>query len=187
MIKKTLLAFFVVIWLLFGAYLLLPAPTIPELPNSLKSDEPGDTVQVANIAAYFNDYSREYVTKFYKDAYSYSPFYNLRLPIITLVHPPEYAQVRVRDQIKAWYFEEYVHPFRESLYVVGWTPALKQASTKIKYQPIIVDNRVFYQKTTVRTLSSTVFHRLGIYLLLTTVFIAGYYITNAAFHKKIWD
>lgn len=185
--KKVLLITAVVVWLLFGLYLVLPGPDIPPLPGSVKSNEPGDTVQVSNIAAYFNDYSREEVLFFYNNHFNKSAYNNLLLPTYSLNHPPEFAQIRVRDQIQAWYFEELVHPFRESLYIVGWTPALKQASLKIKYAPIIENNRIFYQKTTVRTIYSTLAHRLLVYALMTGMFAWGYFLTKQVFAKRLWN
>lgn len=169
--KKPLAVIFLLIWLVFGIYLLLPSPTVPGLPNSIKSKEPGDTVQVSNVAAYFNNYSREQVIDYYKKEFNKIPVDGLVFPSITLNHPPLYAQERIRDQIKVWYFEEIVHPFRESLYIGGWTPALAQLSTGIKYAPIVYDltypPKVFYQKTTVRLMPSSIASRLSVYVLMT--------------------
>lgn len=103
-----------VCYLLLLAYLLLPKPEIAPLPNSFKSTEPGDTVEIPGVSAYYTNMDRSEVMNFYK-----REFGGLTL---RLNHPPEYAKEIIRDTIHSEFFEELVHPFRESLFVNGWTP-----------------------------------------------------------------
>ena len=110
--------------LLVLAYLLLPPPVVPPpLPESTKSNLPGDTVEIPHLYAYFTNLSREEVMAFYQEHYSRSRFLNLPLPSIKLNHPPEYCWVVIRDTEHSSYLEEIVHPFRESFYINGYEPA----------------------------------------------------------------
>lgn len=104
-------------------YLLLPSPKIPPLPDSYKSTEPGDSGQIPNVvAAYYTNLSREEVTEFYQKSFSRSPFWDLPLITYKLNHPPEYSKEIIIDTIHSDFFEELVHPFKESLFINGWTP-----------------------------------------------------------------
>src|SRR5260221_6948618 len=95
---------FGIIFLLGLLYLILPGPDtiyeFPKLPDSLKSQLAGDTVQNPNIAAYFSDFDRDFVTKFYlqnyKEIYCKKTFFGFPNPLcfvqpIKLNHPPEQA------------------------------------------------------------------------------------------------
>ncbi len=183
--KKILLGLLILLWIVFGVYLLLPLPTIAPLPNSIKSTEPGDTVQVPNVSGYFSNQSRETVMYFYRQQFTQSTIPGFSFPTYSLEHPPLYAQERIRDQLKAWYFEELVHPFRESFYVAGWTPALAQASLRIKFAPIVVDNKVYYQKTTVRLMPSSVLARMSVYLLMTAALVGTYYVGKLSLRAEV--
>ena len=105
-------------------YLLLPPPAVPPpLPESTKSNLPGDIVEIPHLYAYFTNLSREEVMAFYQEHYSRSRFLNLPLPSLKLNHPPEYCWVVIRDTEHSSYLEEIVHPFRESFYINGYEPA----------------------------------------------------------------
>lgn len=178
---------FLILWLVFGLYLFLPSPTIPDLPNSIKSVEDGDTKQVPGVSAYYNNYSREQVLAFYKSVFSHSALANVPLPTYSLNHPPIYAKQRIRQEIKVWYFEELVHPFRESLYVAGWTPALAEASLGIKYSPLYLDQydgNIYYQKTTIRIVPTSLLHRLVIYVLTTALLFGFYWLIKQLMSKR---
>lgn len=109
---------------LFIFYLLLPPPAEPPpLPESTKSNLPGDIAEIPNLFAYFTNLSREEVISFYQQHYSHSRWLNLPLPGFQLNHPPEYAWVVIRDTEHSSYLEEIVHPFRESFYINGYEPA----------------------------------------------------------------
>ena len=81
MFRKFLIGLFLLFSVLFLAYILLPNPDFPaSIPGALQSKEPADT-ETSLRRAYFTDYSREEVINWYKDQFSHSSFYNLRLPI----------------------------------------------------------------------------------------------------------
>lgn len=124
MLKKIFLFFCFSVFLLSVVYLLLPPPAEPPpLPNSFKSIEPGDTVEIPGLFAYYTNMSREDVVSFYQKYFSRSGF--LEIPLLTyrLNHPPEFALVVIKDTIHSSFFEELVHPFRESWYIDGYEPA----------------------------------------------------------------
>ena len=161
-------------------YLLLPAPTkvdeFSALPDSLKSDEPGDTIQQPNIAAYFSNFYREDVIPIYiadfKDKFK---FFGIRVPFVRLNHPPEYASVVVRPVVQSYYLEEFVHPLRESLFVSGWEPYDGFGKPRFKYShPINVEGRHLETKVTLRYYPSSVWVRLitwvGIVLSIPALF-----------------
>lgn len=117
--KTTLLLFIFFSIGLF--YLSLPSPKIPALPDSYKSDEPGDTGQIPNVvAAYYTNASREKVIKFYRESFKNSPFYNIPLITYKFNHPPEYSREIIIDTMQSSFFEELVHPLRESLFINGY-------------------------------------------------------------------
>lgn len=102
-------------------YLLLPSPPIPALPDSFKSDEPGDTGQIPNVvAAYYTNASREEVMRFYTDHFENSPYYNVPLIMYKFNHPPEYSKEVIVDTMESSFFEELVHPLREALFINGY-------------------------------------------------------------------
>ena len=70
MVKKIFISIFVIFNLLAVLYLISPTPSLPDLPNSAKSDLPGDTVQISNVSAYFTNMTRTEVMNFYKAYYS---------------------------------------------------------------------------------------------------------------------
>lgn len=183
--KRILLCLFAVAWLGFGVYVLLPSPAIPELPNSVASGEP-DTRDVENLDAYYNNMTREQVIEFYKNSYNKTDS-GIRLPTYVLNHPPEYARQRVRDELFSWYLEEVVHPFRESLYVSGWTPALAQLSQKWKQTPLEKNGQYYFQKTTIRSYPTTAVSRFLVYGLTTAAVLAMYFIARNLFAQKVRD
>jgi len=55
--KNKFLLILLSFWLLGLVYLALPEPVIPNLPNSLKSDEPGDTVSFFPLIFFKNPFN----------------------------------------------------------------------------------------------------------------------------------
>ena len=92
MIKKILVALFCIFNIFAIVYLISPTPTLPDLVNSVKSDEPGDTVQLKNVSAYYTNMTRTEVMNFYKAYYS-GPFR------IILNHPPEKSKEIIFEEI----------------------------------------------------------------------------------------
>jgi len=160
-------------------YLLLPPPSeIPPLPNSLRSTEPGDTVQIKGVSAYYTDLSRKEIVDFYFKNFSKSSF--LGIPLITykLNHPPERIREVLRPTQFSTYVEEIVHPLRGSLYINGYewekdpfTPP-KQRVKNI----LIVNQKVYKCKVTLFVQYSAWWQRLiiwwGIFLAFVFLFKA---------------
>ena len=160
-------------------YLILPLPSVPDLPSSLKSIEPGDTVQIPNVNAYYTDQSRSEVMNFYYHTYKF-PF------VIHLNHPPERAKIIFKDTIQSYYLEELVIPFKASLFINGFewqndvfTPADKRAANKL-----MVGTQTFNAKITTRTFSTSIPARLFSFFttemaILYTLYIAKKYVFTA--------
>ncbi len=147
MIKKIFLA----IGIIISIYLIIPSPILPppDLPESPKSDEPGDTWQITNVSAYYTDKSRQTVINFYTQYFSKSPFLNIPLPTYRLNHPPEYAKQVFIDTKQSYYLEEIVHPLKESLFVNGFewendvfTPPQSRAQNALKFQDRIWKSKI---------------------------------------------
>jgi len=120
MIVETLILNFV-----FGLYLFWPSKIVDvnsfvPFPNSTLSKLSGDTVQMPNLVGLFSNRYRAYVTKYYKDEFQRLN----RMPVLPMVinHPPEDAFAFIKDQTHSTYLEEYVFPFRGSLFVNGLEP-----------------------------------------------------------------
>lgn len=151
--------FLIVLFFLGLIYVLVPAPsTISDfspLPGSLKSDEPGDTIQVPNIAAYFSDFDRASITKFYRNEYRSKFIFGFLLPPITLNYSPISALQYIRErQEESTFLEEYVYPLRGSIFVNGYEPSvekeIKKNTKPINGGPMEVKGQLFKSKTTIR-------------------------------------
>lgn len=157
-------------------YILAPGPQsindIPPLPGSLKSEEPGDTYQNPNIAAYFSNYRRKYVTNYYKEEFSSLNFWGFKIPPIALNHPPEEAFQYIRDQERTKYLEQYFYPLRDAIFVNGYEP-FEETGKKFDAisVPIYINGYYFTSKTTLKYYHSPVFWRLIIYIFGWVCFI----------------
>ncbi len=171
-------------------YLLLPGPPLPpaDLPQSLKSNEPGDTVQLQRVKAYFTNKTRQDVHNFYQNAFQCSHFLNVCLPFpqYILNHPPEDAKKIWRDTKRSYYLEEFVHPFRESLFVNGFdwqrdvfTPPDKRVKNKI-----VVGNKVWRAKISLRWWVAPVWARLA---LFWAGWIMVYLLGKLAWQEALWN
>lgn len=189
MIKNVFLA---ILFLLGLTYLLLPGPSsvkdIAALPNSVKSSEPGDTIQVPNVAAYFSDMRRKEVTSFYLKEFSYLKIGGITIPPLRLNRPPEEAYTYIRDQQSSTYLEEYVYPFRDSVYVNGFEPfdihgkAYKRGATDI-----FIDGKFFDTKTTIRYSGSSLVWRLVVYIGMWIGFYFTFLTIINVLKKKPWN
>lgn len=160
-----------VIIFIFGLiYILAPGPDsiddFPPIPDSVKSDEPGDTYQVTNIAAYFSDYDRKGVADFYKDAYRRLHF-GFSFPPVSLNYPPEFAKQAVRDEQTSTFLTEYVYPLRGSIFVNGYEPfvdnEIKNRSHNFIGDHIHINGRYFVSKTTIRYYPVNFFAQILVY------------------------
>lgn len=160
--------------LLFGFYLLIPEPKLPppDLPNSLKSDLPGDTIQITDVSGYFTDQERSEVISFYQDYFSRSPFLGLWLPTVKLNHPPEYAKQVIRDTTQSYYLEELIHPLKGSLFINGfeWEEDVFTKPEKRAANKIITGDKVWRTKVTLRWFASKTIIRLLLFWLSWLLF-----------------
>lgn len=138
--------FYIVISFVLVGYMLLPSPEFPIPPaDALQSIEPADSESELR-KAYFVNLTREQVIAHYKDQFD-------SYPTLRLNYPPEEAQGIIRDQTRSTYLEELVHPFRESLYINGFEPALEKDA-------IVQNGESYAQKITVRYVPSSSFARV---------------------------
>lgn len=152
-------------------YLLWPGPNnindFPPLPNSLKSDEPGDTYQNPDNAAYFSNLRRKEVTNFYKTQFSYLNIFGFKIPPLRSNHPPEEAFTYVRDQQVSTYLEQFSYPLRDSLFVNGFEPFDETGKPyRVGATDIFVKDNFYLSKTTLHYYDSSVTSRIIIYLLI---------------------
>ncbi len=186
MIKRYIFGF---LFLLGFVYILYPGPNsiknFPPIPNSLKSNEEGDTVQIPNVSAYYSFWRRDEITNLYKRHYELINFWPFFVPAIKLNHPPEYAFNYVRDQLKSTFLEEYTYPLRDSLFVSGYDQKVYndlQYITHSFYSDTIHLDGVFYNsKTTLRFYPSSIFARIIVYLLIWILTIKLFKISQKNF------
>lgn len=152
---------------------------LPPLPDSLKSTEPGDTNQVANIAAYFSNSDRAQITKYYYDFYRRSFILGWLIPPIKLNHPPEYARQVVRNEIYLTFLEEYTYPLRDSILIAGYEPYIDNNLLKRPHN-FLADHiylsfidTFFVSKTTLKYIGSNIFYRILVYL---GIWLVSYFI-----------
>jgi hypothetical protein len=166
---KAFKLFLAIVFLLGTFYLGLPAPAdFPPLPNSVKSTEPGDTVQIANVSAYYTDLPRQEVVDFYFDYFSRSPFFGLPLITYKLNHPPERIREVLRATQQSTYVEELVHPLRESVFVNGfeWNNDPFTPPEAREKNALVVDGQPYQFKVTLYYQPSPVWARLIVFYLI---------------------
>jgi hypothetical protein len=181
--------FFVIFSFLFLIYMVLPGPTRVEefgaLPNSFKSVEPGDTIQIPNIAAYYSDLWRKDVIPFYKDKFSRNfTYFGISLPFININHPPERGHDLIKPHVESWYLEEFVHPLRESLFVNGWEPYDENGVRRTKYAyKITVNGTPYISKTNLRYYPSPLWARLLTWLGVVVSLLLLYQLSKRIFKE----
>ncbi|MFA5750336.1 MAG: hypothetical protein WC895_03885 [Candidatus Shapirobacteria bacterium] len=181
MIKKIFIIILVVFNILAVIYLVSPTPTLPNLVNSAKSNLPGDTVQIENVSGYFTNMSRTEVMNFYK-AY-YTGFFR-----INLNHPPEKAKEIIVNTIPSYYFEEFILPFKESLYVNGfeWENDVFTKSEKRIKNKIIYEKKEYKSKITIRRFPTSIPKRLiSFFATEAGIIFALYTFKTFIFKKKL--
>jgi len=107
----------------------------------------------------------------YKDQFEKPVFFDIFLPSYRLNYPPEEAHMIIRDQTRSTFLEEIVHPFRESVYINGFKPALEKDA-------IFIEGKDWYQKITVRFVPSNT---------LTRVIVAGLALVLVVIVSKEWE
>lgn len=179
MLRKIVIPILVLFNALSLTYLLIPTPVLKPLPNSARSNEPGDTIQLKNVSAYYTNLSRTEVINFYKSSYT-SPI------IIHLNHPPELSKTIIKDTIQSYYLEEFSLPFKESLYINGYewendvfTKPEKRVKNKLFYE-----GREYRSKITLKIIPTTIPIRLITFFSTEIALIAVGYIYLKFINKR---
>ncbi len=156
---------FLIIQILVVIYALLPLPAIPNLPDSVVSTEPGDTVQLKNVKAFFTNSDRKTVMHFFDQSLRSSLPFSIRLN-----HPPEYAKQIFKDTMQTYYLEEIVFPFKGSVFINGyeWANDVFTKPDKREKNKIIVNGTEYQAKISLRTFYSPVPFQLA-YIFLTEI------------------
>lgn len=177
--RKILLITFVSFNLLAFFYLLSPLPNIPPLTNSQASNLPGDTTQQANISAYFTNLSRTEVITFYKA--------NLNgLFRIKLNHPPEKSKEVISDTIQSYYLEEFVFPFKGSVFINGydWQKDVFTKPEKRIANKLIFEDIEYQSKVTVKSYPTPLWQRLVAFYLSELLLITIINIYTQLFFRR---
>ena len=158
MIKILVKIVFVIFGIVLLTYLIWSAPHFPDtLWDYVSSTEPADR-ETPLRRGYFTNLTREQLMSHYAKEFGWGERLN---------YPPEEAQTIIRDQTKATFLEEIVHPMRESIFVAGNEIEPGKGS-------FIADGKEFKLKVIVRYMSSNVFTRVLIGLsTLGLIWILG--------------
>ncbi len=174
---------FFLLYLIGCFYLALPAPQIHPKVVGYRSQEPGDTGQVANvIAAYYTNQSRQEIisqtSRQFKAIILWGKI-KIPLPTYTLIHPPQYAKTVIRQTHKSWHFVELVHWQRESLFISFWEPELRNVSLHLKGKNYLLANGQKWQrKVTFYYQKSNIFWRELIWTLEIISLVILYQLFN---------
>lgn len=178
MFKKILTAVFIIFCLSGVFYLALPNYSFPTPPPGvLKSQEPAD-METPLRQGYFTNYSRAEVLSWYRGQFEYTYIFGhkIKLPTLLLNYPPEDAETLIRDQTSSTFLQEFVHPFRESLYINGFKPSA------VENKPLFnVNGKSWEQKITVRFVPGNVIIRELIFVATALMIIVVF----KAFEKLI--
>lgn len=126
MLKKFLTVIFALFSIAGILYLAIPNYDFPEPPpDVIVSKEPAD-LETPLRRGCFTDYSREEVLAWYGKQFDHTHIFGitLKLPTLLFNYPPENAATLIRDQTGSTFLQEYVHPFRESIYINGDKPVI---------------------------------------------------------------
>ncbi|MDO8452546.1 MAG: hypothetical protein Q7S79_02220 [bacterium] len=159
--KLTFNSLYLLVCGIFLLYLTLPAPPFPQKPyESLQSVEEWDTESPFK-RGYMTNFSRKQVIDLYYNQMNMVG--KVALPTIRLNYPPEDAQTLIRDQTRSSYLEEFVHPFRESLFVNGYIP--EKDVYEIWYRGLKFD-----QKVVIKYSLSNLYTRSILFIIAAGVF-----------------
>lgn len=151
-------------------YLTLPLPTIPTLPNSITSQEAGDTIQMKNVRAFYTNDYRAKVMNFFNNYFS--------KPYIKINHPPEKAKQIYRDTIQSYYLEEFVFPLKGSIFVNGyeWEHDVFTKPDKRIVNKMIINGQDMNSKVTLRWFYPSLLARY-LNLVFINLFLIFFYLT----------
>lgn len=161
------------VYLIGLRYLTLPAPSLPVLADSVRSDEPGDTVQNPDQAAYYTFHnSRPSILGELQQKFSLSDSLG-KLFEYRLNYRPEEVGEFVRDQLRSYYLEEVIHPLRESMFINVFDPALSPMidDWKREQEKMFLHGQYYPIKVTLRPVHSEAWARI---LIWSSIFPAAY-------------
>ena len=176
--KKAIKIFLIIFNLLALLYLLSPTPQLKDLPDSTRSQEPGDTVQMKNVSGYYTNLSRTEVINFYRSIY-YGPF------LIRLNHPPELAKTIFRDTMKSYYLEEFHLPLKESIYINGyeWQNDVFTKPENRNKNKLVYEDREYLSKINIKVIPTSIPSRL-LTFFTTEIAVIGVIALYLKFFKK---
>lgn len=168
MLNKIIKIIFLLFCISGVVYLALPNRPFPGMvPDALVSQEPAD-LETPFRRGYYTNLSRQDVLNWYKGEFNYQVF-GIKLPIFLLNYPPEYAQDIIRDQTGSTFLQEYVHPFRESIYINGFKPQTSDG------KPVfLINGEGREQKIIVRYVPSNILLREVIFIVSMIMFVIIY-------------
>lgn len=135
------------------------------LPDSVKSELEGDTIQIPNVAAYFSDNYRDEVISFYLQ--DYQSKYNFPFPPLKLNHPPEYSWIAIKKHTDTTYLEELIYPLRDSFYINGFEPFYSDSTPKFwGATQFEAGDMLWETKTTLRFYPSTIIIRFVVWFMV---------------------
>ena len=186
MAKTALKIVLIILSTLLLIYMFMPGPDsitdFPALPDSIKSNLEGDTIQVPNVSAYFSNNYRDFVIPYYYESYKEDtsvPFGPLRLN-----YPPEFAFTAIKDQTQSTYLEEFVYPLKDSLFINGLEPVEKDGSPRyVGGGRFEIDGRFIDTKVTLRFYPSTVPVRIAVWFGINLSAIALLIMSKRIFSK----
>lgn len=186
---KILKFFFLFLSFLLLLYLVWPfepksISDFSPLPQSTKSTLSGDTVEVPNVAAYFSDNYRSFVTKYYRNQFQYMT--KFPFPPIVLNHPPEYAFNYIKDQTLSTYLEEYVYPLRSRLFVNGLEP-FEEDTKELRYEGAAkfeAGGKLYETKVTLRYYPSPIWARIFVWAGINLIVVLFYLLFKSLFFIK---
>lgn len=172
---------FIFVLVIFSVYLFSPTPDFPPLPDSLLSAEPGDTVEIPGVWAYYTNLSRAEILDFYQQAFSRSAFFGLPLPVVTLNHPPEYGREAIRETTETTFLYELVHPLRDSMYLNGWDPAEDPDFKAADPTQVIEIEGTFYERKVILRYRDTAWWARLMMMGLTffSLWVLGWHVVRA--------
>lgn len=174
-----------IIFILGLIYVIPPGPAkiedFPAIPDSLKSDEPGDTIQDPNIAAYFSNFDRREITEYYRNAYRKQFLFGQLFPPVSLNYPTRDSWQYVREYQRSTFLEEYVYPLHGSIFVNGHEIYVEKELLKLPHDPLgdrmQIKDKFFRSKTTIRfypnSWNTRLLVYLGVWLSVLGIYIMG--------------
>ena len=181
--KKLIIISTALVYIIGCIYLILPSPISPELDNSVRSDEPGDTWQNPDQKGFYTNLVRKDVLTDLQDKFSIN-IAGFQIPSFRLNYRTEEVADYVRKQVPSYYLEEIIYPLRESLFVSGWEPKNSPQLAYLDKDDIkLVDYKgtPFFSKVITKPVYSSIWSRL----LVWTLIIPATYLTFISLKRSL--